>query len=169
MHLYTETAKRAVEEYILRGGVLVPPEPLPPELAMRSGVFVCIKAQGELRGCIGTFLPCEENLFREIVRNAISAAISDPRFFPVEADELEGLEYTVDVLSTPEHVASASDLDPRKFGVIVEKGRRKGLLLPDLEGVDTVEEQLRITKMKAGIASDDQDVELFRFTVERYH
>ncbi|MFA5352964.1 MAG: AmmeMemoRadiSam system protein A [Thermodesulfovibrionales bacterium] len=169
MHVYVETAKRAVEEYILHRRVITPPDPLPPEFSLKAGIFICLKAQGELRGCIGTFLPCEANLFREIVRNAISAATADPRFLPVEADELEGLEYTVDILSEPERVESASDLDPKKYGVIVEKGRRKGLLLPDLEGVDTVEEQLRITKMKAGIAPDDQDVQLFRFLVERYH
>jgi AmmeMemoRadiSam system protein A len=134
----------------------------------RAGVFVSLKKHGKLRGCIGTFLPCEDNIYQEIVRNAVAAATEDTRFYPVQEDELKDITYSVDVLSEPEKIKETSELDPRKYGIIVAKDYRKGLLLPDLEGVDTVDEQLRITKMKAGIDPDDKDVEIFRFTVERF-
>jgi AMMECR1 domain-containing protein len=112
-------------------------------------------------------MPCAENVAEEIIKNAISAATRDPRFDPVTEDELHNLEYSVDLLSPPEKVSDISELDPKKYGVIVLHGSRKGLLLPDLEGVDSVEEQLRIAKMKACINPHD-NVEIFRFTVSRY-
>jgi AmmeMemoRadiSam system protein A len=133
----------------------------------KAGVFVCIKKGGDLRGCIGTFMPCTENVAQEIIRNAISAATKDPRFTPVTGDILNDLEYSVDVLSPPEKISAIGELDPKKYGVIVVNGPRKGLLLPDLEGVDSVEEQLRIAKMKAWI-SPEEEVEIFRFKVSRY-
>ncbi|MDA8214317.1 MAG: AmmeMemoRadiSam system protein A, partial [Nitrospiraceae bacterium] len=151
MHPYVELAKKAIEEYISSGKVLTPPKELPPDMKRRAGVFVSLKKHGELRGCIGTFLPCEENIYKEIVRNAISAATEDPRFYPVQADEIGDITYSVDVLSEPEKIKDISELDPKRYGIIVVKGYKKGLLLPDLEGVNTVEEQLMITKMKAGI------------------
>lgn len=168
MHPYVEIAKRAVEEYVKDGKIISPPKNPAPEMQKRAGVFVSLKKYGELRGCIGTFLPCEENIYKEIVKNAVSAAMEDPRFPKVAENELPGIEYSVDVLSEPKKVEDMSDLDPKKYGIIVVKGFRKGLLLPDLEGVNTVEEQLRITKMKAGIAPDDRDIEIYGFTVERY-
>ncbi|MDA8339801.1 MAG: AmmeMemoRadiSam system protein A [Nitrospiraceae bacterium] len=168
MHPYVELAKKAIEEYISSGKVLTPPKELPPDMKRRAGVFVSLKKHGELRGCIGTFLPCEENIYKEIVRNAISAATEDPRFYPVQADEIGDITYSVDVLSEPEKIKDISELDPKRYGIIVVKGYKKGLLLPDLEGVNTVEEQLMITKMKAGIDPSDKDVEILRFTVERY-
>ena len=168
MHSYVELAKKAIEEYISSGKVLTPPKELPPDMKRRAGVFVSLKKHGELRGCIGTFLPCEENIYKEIVRNAISAATEDPRFYPVQADEIGDITYSVDVLSEPEKIKDISELDPKRYGIIVVKGHKKGLLLPDLEGVNTVEEQLMITKMKAGIDPSDKDVEILRFTVERY-
>jgi AmmeMemoRadiSam system protein A len=133
----------------------------------KSAAFVCIKKKGDLRGCIGTFKPTRESLAQEIVSNAVSAACRDPRFMPVQGEELEDLEVSVDVLSEPEPVPDESYLDPRKYGVIVESGGRLGLLLPDLEGVDTVEYQLEIARNKAGIRGDDP-VNLYRFTVRRY-
>jgi AmmeMemoRadiSam system protein A len=134
----------------------------------RAGVFVCIKKKnGDLRGCIGTFSPCCENIALEIIRNAISCAAQDPRFLPVTADELPDLEYTVDVLSPPEKVEETSELNPKEYGLILSRGHKRGLLLPDLEGVDTVEEQMRITRMKAGILPGEQ-CEMFRFRVRRY-
>ncbi|MEW6115892.1 MAG: AmmeMemoRadiSam system protein A [Nitrospirota bacterium] len=168
MHHYAALARKAVEEYITSRKVLSVPEELPEELRQRAGVFVCLKRHGELRGCIGTFLPTCENIYQEIVKNAIAAATEDPRFYPLQADELADVDYTVDVLSPPEKVNDLSELDPKKYGVIVVKGYHKGLLLPDLEGVDTVDEQLRITKLKAGIHPADSDVEIFRFEVKRY-
>lgn len=168
MHPYVELAKSAIEEYVKNRHVLTCPKEILPEMQKKAGVFVSLKKHGELRGCIGTFLPCEENIYNEIVRNAIAAA-EDPRFYPILKEELGDITYSVDVLSEPEKISDTSELDPKRYGIIIAKGNRKGLLLPDLEGVNTVEEQLRITKMKAGISPDDEEVEIFRFTVDRYH
>jgi AmmeMemoRadiSam system protein A len=133
----------------------------------KSGVFVSLKKRGELRGCIGTFLPSCSSIAAEVIANAIAAATRDPRFSSVREDELGELSYSVDVLSCPEKVENLTDLDPRKYGVIVVSGSRRGLLLPDLQGVDTVEEQLKITRMKAGIFPHE-DIEIYRFEVIRY-
>lgn len=164
---YVELARRAIEEYVLRGRVIAPPPGLPPELlARRAGAFVSLKKRGELRGCIGTFLPTEPTLAEEIIKNAIHSATQDPRFPPVRPEELPEISISVDVLSPPEP-ATVDQLDPKRYGVIVEAGWRRGLLLPDLPGVDTVEEQLRIAKLKAGIAPDEP-CRVLRFTVERH-
>ena len=168
MHPYVKLAKNAVEQYVRYGKVLSLPKDLSPEMQRKAGVFVCLKKLNQLRGCVGTFLPCEENIYLEITKNAIAAASRDTRFYPVEESELYEITYSVDILSEPERIRSISDLDPKKYGVIVIKGYKKGLLLPDLEGVDTVEEQLRIAKMKAGISPSEEDIEILRFTVERY-
>jgi len=168
VHPYIELARKVIEDYIIHRKVSPPPEEIPEDMGHKAGVFVCLKIGDNLRGCIGTFLPTSENLYEEIARNALAAATEDPRFPPVHEKELEALQYSVDVLSTPEEIKDISELDPRKYGVIVVKGSRKGLLLPDLQGVDTAEEQLRITKMKAGIDPGDRDVQIFRFSVERY-
>ena len=133
----------------------------------KAGVFVSIHKLGGLRGCIGTFDPQCENVAEEIINNAISSATRDPRFPPIAPDELKDLSYSVDVLTKPEPVASQDQLDPRKYGVIVECGFRRGLLLPDLEGVDTVDHQIEICRQKAGIAPDEP-VKLYRFEVKRY-
>ncbi|MEJ2683302.1 MAG: AmmeMemoRadiSam system protein A [Candidatus Sulfobium sp.] len=167
MHGLVELARRSVEEYVRHGKVLPVPESLSGEMARKAGVFVCIKKEGRLRGCIGTFLACCDNVAGETIRNAVSAAVEDPRFAPVGKGELPDLEYTVDVLSPPEKVSDTGELDPKKYGVMVVSGRKRGLLLPDLEGVDTVEEQIRITRMKAGVLPEEK-VEIFRFTVERH-
>ncbi len=167
MHWLAELARQSIEAYIRQRKRLSPPRDLSPELARRAGVFVCIKKHGSLRGCIGTFEPCADSVAEEVIRNAIAASTQDPRFQAVTPDELDDLTYAVDVLSSPEKVTSMGDLDPKKYGIIVVQGARRGLLLPDLEGVGTVQEQLRIAKAKAGIWTDDQ-LEIFRFTVERY-
>ncbi|MEW6213717.1 MAG: AmmeMemoRadiSam system protein A [Nitrospirota bacterium] len=167
MHLLVELAKKTVETYIREGRIIKPPEPIPPEMIEKAGVFVSLKKHGQLRGCIGTYMPTCENIALETIRNAISAATQDYRFSPVEKDELRELVYSVDVLLPPEKVKDIAELDPKKYGVIVISGGRKGLLLPDLEGVDTVEEQLRITRMKAGILPQEE-VEIYRFEVKRY-
>jgi len=130
-------------------------------------VFVSIKKNGELRGCIGTFSATRSNLAEEIVANAISSATQDPRFWPIQPFELNDLEYSVDILSEPEPVPGVDQLDPRKYGVIVECGYRRGLLLPDLAGVDKVEEQIEICRAKAGISADEP-IRLYRFRVERF-
>lgn len=166
IHPITKLAKAAVENYVSHGRV-IKPEELTPEMKERAGVFVSLKKHGQLRGCIGTFAPTRTNIAEEIVRNAISSATDDPRFNPVQPSELPDLEYSVDVLTQPEPVDSKAELDPKKYGIIVERGFRKGLLLPDLEGVDTVDRQIEICRLKAGI-SEDEPVKLYRFEVRRY-
>jgi len=166
MHPLTRLAKDTVESYV-RSGTTPSPENPTPEMMERAGVFVSLKKRGALRGCIGTFEPTRANVAEEIISNAISSSTRDPRFPPVTPAELDDLEYSVDVLTTPEPVESTADLDPRRYGVIVESGGRKGLLLPDLEGVDSVEHQIEICRSKAGI-NPDEPVTLYRFEVKRY-
>jgi len=167
LHPVVELARQAVETYVREGRFIKPPGKLPPEMKARAGVFVSIHKFGELRGCIGTFEPTRENIAEEIITNAVSSATRDPRFSPVAPDELDCLDYSVDLLTHPEPVRSQQELDPRKYGVIVESGFRRGLLLPDLEGVDSVDEQITICRQKAGIAPGEP-IKLYRFTVKRY-
>jgi len=162
-------ARKTVESHVRSGRVDPAPIEVPSELAKPAGVFVSIHKEGMLRGCIGTTEPTCERAADEIVSNAVSAASRDPRFEPIGEDELALLDYSVDVLGESEPVESLDDLDPKVYGVIVQKGGRKGLLLPDLPGIDTAKEQVRIAKRKAGISPFDKDVRLFRFTVTRYH
>jgi AmmeMemoRadiSam system protein A len=140
-----------------------------PELRQhRAGVFVSLHRHGQLRGCIGTLSPTRPNLAEEIRHNAISACSHDPRFYPVIPEELEDLEIGVDVLSSPQVIASREELDVKRYGVIVSSGGRRGVLLPDLDGIDTVEEQVRIALRKAGIEADE-NYTLERFDVVRHH
>lgn len=132
-----------------------------------AGCFVSLHRRGALRGCIGTIFPTKESVALEIIRNAVSACSEDPRFDPVRPDELDDLEISVDVLDAPERVESSAELDPKRFGVIVTSGVRRGLLLPDLDGVDTVAEQLSIARNKAGLRADER-CSIERFTVTRY-
>ena len=166
MHPLVRLAKDTVENYI-QNGIIPKVIELSPEMRERAGVFVCLKKWGQLRGCIGTFDPCCANVAEETISNAISSASKDPRFKPVTAQELPDLSYSVDVLTRPEPVKGPEGLDPKRYGVIVEAGMRRGLLLPDLEGVDTAEQQIEICRMKAGI-SPDEPVKLYRFEVKRY-
>lgn len=173
-HPYVALARRTVER-LLNG------EPLPLSgwdvsepgdddalWRIRRACFVSIKTTGgDLRGCIGTILPTRPSLDLEIIENAVSASTRDPRFPPMRADELAGVVFSVDVLGEPEPISDISALDPKRWGVIVSHGSRRGVLLPDLDGVDTAEQQLSIAAQKAGIYGD---VELYveRFTVDRY-
>jgi hypothetical protein len=166
MHPLVKLAKETVAAYV-REGKMPRPEKLTPEMERRAGAFVSIHKHGELRGCIGTIEPQQANLAEEIIANAVSSATRDPRFPPVAPEELNDLDYSVDVLTTPEPVADASQLDAKKYGVIVEAGYRRGLLLPDLEGVDSVDYQIDICRQKGGI-SPDEPVKLYRFEVRRY-
>jgi AmmeMemoRadiSam system protein A/AmmeMemoRadiSam system protein B len=162
-------ARRTIETFITSSKVIDPPDDLPDLFNARAGCFVSIKTRdGDLRGCIGTIDPVTDTLGEEIIANAISAATRDPRFTPVRAAELPNLKYSVDVLSAPEP-CSFDDLDPKIYGVIVEDESefRRGLLLPDLEGIDTAEQQVEIASGKAGLAPDAA-VRLFRFRAERY-
>lgn len=166
---FVALARASVEHYVRTGTMLPVPTDLPAALTdAHAGAFVSLHENGELRGCIGTIAPVTESLAEEIVRNAVSAAARDPRFEPVRADELPHLDISVDVLTEPEPIASPDELDPARYGVIVTKGWRRGLLLPDLEGVDTVADQIAIAKQKAGIVPADDDVELERFEVVRH-
>jgi MEMO1 family protein len=162
-------ARRTIETFITGGATIDPPDDLPDLLAARAGCFVSIKTlDGDLRGCIGTIDPVKDTLAEEVITNAISAATHDPRFSPVKKDELPTLKYSVDVLSAPEP-CSVDDLDPQIYGVIVEdeSGLRRGLLLPNLEGINTAAQQIEIASRKAGIASGTP-IKLFRFRAERY-
>ena len=165
-----ELARRAVETLVREGRVLESPRVSGDSLlGRRAACFVSIKTDtGDLRGCIGTVEPVRDALAEELIHNAISAATRDPRFLPVASSELPHLRYSVDVLSTPEP-ARFEELDPKTYGLIVEDqtGRRRGLLLPDLEGVESAEQQLQIAARKAGIPPG-ADVKLYRFLVRRY-
>ena len=167
MHPFVELAKETIERYVTSSEMTSPPENLSLEMSEKAGVFVSLKINGELRGCIGTFQPTTPSIAAEIIQNALSAAMQDPRFSPVTGAELSKITYSVDVLTAPEQISSESELDPKKYGVIVKAGERRGLLLPDLEGVDTIDEQLRIAVMKANI-SDNEQIDLYRFEVKRY-
>lgn len=171
MHPLVRLAKQTIEGYVKTGKVPAPdvrPEGLEEFASLEAGVFVSLKKLGQLRGCIGTFAPTKPSVVEETVANAVSAATRDPRFEPVEAEELVELDISVDVLSAPEAVTDRARLDPKRYGVIVTSGVRRGLLLPDLEGVDTVEGQLNIACMKAGISPDDEGLKIQRFEVKRY-
>lgn len=167
MHPLVELAKSTIDNHVLHGRVIDPPQELTPSMKERAGVFVSIKKHGQLRGCIGTFEPTQPNVAEEIIHNAISAATRDPRFPPVSPDELRELSISVDLLTAPERVEGLEDLDPKTFGVIVERGWQRGLLLPDLEGIDTAEQQVEIACRKAGI-DPGETVTLYRFQVKRY-
>lgn len=166
IHPVVRLAREAVETYVRKGAVPKPRE-LTPEMGERAGVFVSLHKHGQLRGCIGTFEPTKDNVADEVIANAISASTMDPRFPPVIESELDDLEYSVDILTTPEPAADLGELDPREYGIIVESGWRRGLLLPDLEGVDSIEEQIAICRLKAGISAHEP-VNLYRFQVRRF-
>ena len=163
-------ARKAVESYVRERKVLHP-DPLPGLGPPRAGVFVSLHLpDGSLRGCIGTTEPTQPGIEDEIVRNAISAATRDPRFYPLRPDELDGLDVSVDVLGEPEEVSGTEELDPKRYGIILQTADgRQALLLPDLEGVDTVDQQVRITCRKGGIDPDRDRYRILRFQVERHH
>jgi AmmeMemoRadiSam system protein A len=166
-----QLAKAAVIEYLSTGKAIQPTGILLQDLPAMAGVFVSLKKEGKLRGCIGTWAPAMPSLIQEVIRNAISAATGDPRFPPVTLQEVDQITFSVDVLTSPEPVTSLDQLDPVRFGVLVKKGVRQGLLLPDIEGVEQVEEQLDIAIRKAGIDPDREDgvpLDIFRFEVKRY-
>lgn len=161
-------ARKTIVQYVRTGGLPDPPDPLPPEMGARAGVFVSLKsAGGELRGCMGTAIPREENVAREIISNAVSAATRDPRFAPVRPEEADALRISVDVLSNPEPVTDLGSLNPSRYGVIVRSGHRTGLLLPDLEGIDSADLQISIARRKAGIG-ENEPAEILRFEVTRH-
>ena len=165
-HEIVRLARGAIVDRIERGIEPLPTDLADPALPPRAGAFVSLHLNGTLRGCIGTIEPTQPTLAEEVVGNAVQAAIADPRFPPVSPEEVARLDIKVDVLHTPEKCTFA-DLDPAHYGVIVSCGWRRGLLLPDLEGVDTPAQQVDIARHKAGI-SPDEPCELERFRVDRY-
>jgi len=186
MHPLVLLAKSAVENYVREEKIISPPQDLPEEfLKRRAGTFVTIEKNGELRGCIGTYLPTRINVAEEIIHNAISAATEDYRFGPIQKEELSFLSYVVYILSYPEPVKDIKTLNPKKFGIIVKTGPftfpnekevvfdgvipyKTGLLLPDLEEVDTIEKQVFIACQKGGIDPQSEKIFIYKFTVEKY-
>jgi AmmeMemoRadiSam system protein A len=185
MNHYISLAKSAVENYVKEGKSIEPPSDLPKEFyEKRAGTFVTIKKGNDLRGCIGTYLPTRPTIVEEIIRNAIAAATEDCRFGSVKKEELSSLSYEVYILSEPEPVEDIKTLDPKKFGIIVKTtpfaypnqdvvfdGRtplKSGLLLPDLQGIDTVEEQFILACQKGQIDPAKEKTFTYRFTVEKH-
>ena len=197
MNPLVSLAKNTVEKYIREGKIISVPSDLPEEfLSRKAGTFVTIekcassahpplRRECKLRGCIGTYLPTKENIAEEVIHNAIAAATEDYRFGPIQKEELPYLSYTVYILSEPELVKNLKELDPKKFGIIVKtKGflpssdvifnpspqpyQKTGLLLPDLEGVDTIEKQISIACQKGGIDPEREKIFIYKFTVEKY-
>ena len=173
-HPLVKLARETIESYVRHDQV---PDPLPEseltaEMKEAGGAFVSIKKGGQLRGCIGTIEPRQANVAEEVIQNAISAATRDPRFSPIGLEELDELEISVDVLAAPEPIESVEQLDPKRYGLIVqslEDPLKRGLLLPDLPSIRTAEEQFHHTKVyKAGITDDEEPVQMYRFEVVRY-
>lgn len=167
MALPLTLARRAVERYVQAREIIAPPSDLSPELAERGAAFVTLRTGRELRGCIGTLSPTKATLAEEIIANAILAATGDPRFPPVTPEELPSLNYEVDILSPLEPISGEAELDHERYGVVVEAGGRRGVLLPAIEGVTTTAKQVAIAREKARI-SPTEEIRLFRFTVTRF-
>ena len=176
---YVRLAAASLERYILTRRPMTLSEAralfaeegltMPPALTeQRAGAFVSLHENGELRGCIGTILPTTGCVAQEILQNAVSACSADPRFDPVRAEEIPALDISVDVLGEPEDIDSPAQLDVHRYGVIVSCGHKRGLLLPDLEGVDSIEQQIDIARRKGGIAPHEP-YQLQRFEVVRHH
>jgi AmmeMemoRadiSam system protein A len=186
MNPYVSLAKQAVENYVKEGKVISSPEDLSEEALIRkTGTFVTIMKDGSLRGCIGTYLPTKENIAEEIIANAIAAATEDYRFGPVREEELPQLSYMVYILGEPELVKNIKELDPKKFGIIIKTTpitsldsndvvfnghfvAKTGLLLPDLEGIETAEEQISIACQKGRIDPQKEGLIIYKFTVEKH-
>lgn len=184
MNQCTQLAKEAVENYIKEKVIIVPPKNLPKDfLERKTGVFVTIekddaaregepRQKRELRGCIGTYLPVRQNIVEEIIYNAIAAATEDCRFGSITEQEFPYLHYTVYILSDPSWpVKNISELNPKKFGIIIKThsvSPKCGVLLPDLEGVDTAEQQISIACQKAGIDPDKEEIIIYKFSAEKF-
>ncbi|MFH1575816.1 MAG: AmmeMemoRadiSam system protein A [Candidatus Nealsonbacteria bacterium] len=168
MNSYVLLAKEAVENYIREKKVISPASNLPQEFKKKAGVFVTIMDGKALKGCIGTYLPTQNNIAKEIILNAIAAATEDYRFDSIQKNDLSSLSYTVYILGEPKKISNESELNPRKFGIIVKTARKSGLLLPDLEGVDTADEQISIACQKGGIDPQKEKIDIYKFIAEKY-
>ncbi|MFM8552908.1 MAG: AmmeMemoRadiSam system protein A [Nitrospiraceae bacterium] len=170
IHPLVGLATQAIAAYLADQRVLEPPADLYeawPEALQPAGVFVCLKYEGRLRGCIGTTEPLYETMAIEVVRNAIGAATRDPRFGPVQTHELADLSIAIDILSACESVPGLESLDPDRYGIILKSGEQRSVLLPAIEGIDSALAQVAAARAKAGLAPD-APAELFRFTVQRF-
>ncbi|MGB9743254.1 MAG: AmmeMemoRadiSam system protein A [Minisyncoccales bacterium] len=186
MNNYVSLAKLAVETFIKENKIIAPPRNLPKEFfEQKAGTFVTIEKNGELKGCIGTYLPLRQNIAEEIIYNAIAAATEDYRFAPIQKNELSNLSYTVYILHPPQLIKDLKELNPKKYGIIVKTAPlsqpdgmdvifnghlvpKTGLLLPDLEGVETVEKQIIIACQKGGIDPLKEKIFIYKFTVDKY-
>lgn len=186
IHPLVQLAKSAVEYYLEKGGMIEVPSDFPKEyLTRKAGVFVTINKQGKLRGCIGTYLPTEKNIAQEVTRNSLVAATEDYRFGPIKKEEKNLLSYAVYVLNEPEMIQDVKELNPKKYGIIVRtipfpNGTRidvifdghspfkSGLLLPDLEGINTAEEQIAIACQKGGIDPKREKILIYKFSAEKF-
>ena len=186
MNPYVELAKKAVGSYLEKGEIVEVPSDLPKEMLERkSGTFVTIEKNGKLRGCIGTYLPIKRNIAEEIIQNTVAAATQDYRFGPIQQDELPYLSYTVYILEKPELVKDIKKLDPKKYGIIIKTSPisspdgtdvvfnghfvpKSALLLPDLEGIDTIEKQISIACQKGGIDPNLEKITIYKFGVEKF-
>ena len=167
-HPLVSLAIHSIKHHIEKGHPLPCPDPLPEAMKIQAGTFVSIKKNRLLRGCIGTIQPKYANLAEEVIQNAIKAASEDPRFPPIEKKELDQLTISVDVLTTPEKIDDTSSLDVKNYGLIVRHKGRQGLLLPDLENIKSIDQQLKVCLKKGGIKESDP-YELFRFEVKRFN
>ncbi len=168
MNSFVALAYQAIKTYLTEGKTMPPPDPRPDDMTEARAVFVSLHlSDGMLRGCRGTISPVEPNLAQAVINTAIASATDDPRFPPMSASELDGLDVKVDVLSDMEPVIDSSELDEKRYGVVIRSGYRRALLLPDIAAVESVPHQLELVRRKAGIGPDEP-VELYRFTVTRY-
>lgn len=186
MSPFVTLAKLAVESFVKEGKIIEPPKDLPENLLnQKSGTFVTIMKNGNLRGCIGTYLPTKESIAKEIISNAIAVATEDYRFGSIQKEELPNLKYTVYILSNPKLVKDTLELNPKKYGIIVKTvpisysnntdvvfnghvPAKTGLLLPNLEGIDTLEKQISIACQKGEIDPQKEKIIIYRFTTEKY-
>ena len=172
MHALIALAKKTVETYIKTEKIIKPEENLIKEFSnKKAGVFITIEKNKDLRGCIGTYLPTRNNVIEEVIQNAISASTEDYRFGPIQKQELPFLSYTVSILEKPELIKDKKDLNPKEYGIIVKTPDypiKSALLLPDLEGVDTIEKQISITCQKGGINPLKEKITIYRFKVKKY-
>ena len=169
MHPYVKLAIQAVRHFLLKGEILPCPDSLPNEMNRQLGTFVSIKKKinGELRGCIGTVSPNQDNLAKEIIQNAVNAATRDPRFIPIVINELDQFLFSVDVLTPLEFIDKPEQLNPKQYGLSIKYGKHQGILLPNLEGIDSVQRQIYLC-LKKGNIKKNVDYQMYRFEVERY-
>jgi AmmeMemoRadiSam system protein A len=168
MNPYCQLAKDTVEVFIKSGKKIESDKNLPEIFfTKKAGVFVSIHNKEELRGCIGTYLPTKDNITKEIISSAISAC-KDSRFLPIEINELPFLSYEVYILEEPKMIENFDELNPKRYGILVQSHGRSGLLLPDLEGVNTIEQQIEISCQKAGINPEEEKISIFKFLAKKY-